>query len=129
MERDVQISLRSRKSVHGKDFPKSELCKIGYRSWFLPHDRYYHGVAILVHQDFLSRCNLPMPEMLDCELPGDDRNESRFLTVGIGKLWVSSVYAPFSPTIEHRVAWLNRLRDHVSSGGYLHHDSLLCAAT
>ena len=28
--------------------------------------------------------------------------------------------------IEHRVAWLNRLRDHISTGGYLDHDSLLC---
>ena len=55
--------------------------------------------------------------------------ESRFLTVRIGKLWVSSVYAPFSPvspTNEHRVAWLNRLRDHIRDRGYSSRDSLLC---
>ena len=51
----------------------------------------------------------------------------------IGGVRVSSVYAPFGPrklgkqdAIERRVAWLNRLREHVRDKGYHRRDSLLC---
>lgn len=47
-------------------------------------------------------------------------NESRFLTVHIGGLWLSSVYAPYGPkcltkrgAIKRRIAWLKRLRDNI----------------
>ena len=104
-----------------EDFPTTEFCDIGYTSKLLgKRNRSDLGVAIL-------SCNsLPSPEMVP--VPDQDV-ESRFLTVKIGELWVSSVYAPFSPVSpmnEHRVAWLNRLRNHVSTGDYLHHESLLC---
>ena len=56
------------------------------------------------------------------------------MTVSIGDLWVSSVYVPFDEhglkrkesAIERRVAWLNRLRDHVYNEGYHGRDSVLC---
>ena len=101
-----------------EDFPTSELRNIGYTSKLLgKRNRSDLGVAIL-------SCNsLPPPEMVP--VPNQDV-ESRFLTVRIGKLWVSSVYAPFGPTNEHRVAWLNRLRDHVRDRGYYSRDGLLC---
>ena len=108
-------------------FPTEAFFKIGYENWFLDHNRNWLGVAILARRDFLSRHNLPSPKVLDCELPDDDPIQSRFLTVSIGNLWVSSVYAPYGPkkkklgkqgAIERRIAWLNRLRDHVRSRGY-----------
>ena len=60
--------------------------------------------------------------------------ESRSLTVKLGGLWVSSVYAPYNPdgleskqeVIDRRVQWLNRLRDHVHQEGYARRDSVLC---
>ena len=104
-----------------EDFPTTKLCNIGYTSELLgKRNRSDLGVAIL------SCNNLPPPEMVP--VPNQDV-ESRFLTVRIGKLWVSSVYAPFSPvspTNEHRVAWLKRLRDHVRDRDYSSRDSLLC---
>ena len=113
--------------IGSKDpFPSEVLCKIGYESWFLDHTKNYLGVAVLARRDFLSHRDEP-PKVRDCELPGDDQNESRFLTVSIGNLWLSSVYAPYGPmrkslgrrgAIERRVAWLKRLRNHVSSEGH-----------
>ena len=103
---------------------------IRYEGWFLYHEKHYLGVAILADHDFLSGHDPSLPKVLDCELPGDDEyeslfpNEARFLIVSIGNLSISSVYAPYGPqplgerrAIERRVAWLNRLRDHVRSKG------------
>lgn len=105
-------------------FPEDALCKSGYESWFLDHDRYYRGVAVLVQHDFLSRHDLPSPKVRDCELWGDDRNESRFLTLSIGNLSISSVYAPYDQ--KARVPWLNGLRNHVDKEGYAQLNTLLC---
>ena len=113
----------------GSKFPKKEnLLEIGYEGAFLPSPRWYLGVAILCHRDLLKK-----PEVRICQLAGAEQDGPRFLTVDIGGLWVSSVYAPYGPegrgkrrVIERRVAWLNRLRDHVSSEGYNRRDSLLC---
>ena len=103
------------------------LRKVGYDGWYLNHKENYLGVAILVHHDFLSRHDLLPPEVLDRELPGDDRNESRFLTVSIGDISVSSIYVPYprsliGPTVE----WLNLLRDHVDKRAYACRSSVLC---
>ena len=110
-----------------RDFPSNALRRIDYESRFLgkrsPSDL---GVAILSHR------NLPRPEVQTCELPGTEQQESRFLTVTIGDLWVSSVYAPFNPeglkrkqeVVDRRVQWLSRLRDHVYDRDYAHRDSL-----
>ncbi len=103
-----------------KHFPAQELGNLKYESTFLPSPRDYLGVAILSHR------NLPLPEVLFCDLPDDHQPESRFLTVNIGGLWVSSVYAPYGPTINHRVEWLHRLRKHVYHLSYAHRASLLC---
>ena len=110
----------------GEPSPEEELRKVGYEGWFLHHDENHLGVAILAHRDFLNRHDLSPSKVLYPELPDVDineprfPNESRFLTVSIGHLWISSVYAPYGPSslrkweaIERRVAWLNRLRDNV----------------
>lgn len=120
----------------GEPSLEEDLRSIRYEGWFRHHKKNYLGVAILARQDFLSGHDLP-PTVLDRELPGDDEyearfpNQSRFLTVSIGNLWISSVYAPFGPqplgqrkAIERRVAWLNRLRDHVR--GKDHDRWMLC---
>ena len=101
-------------------FPAEQLGDLGYESTFLSSPRDYLGVAIL------SRRDSQLPEALFCDLPDDHQPESRFLTVSLGSLWVSSIYAPYSPTIRHRVEWLHRLRKHVYHKGYSHRASLLC---
>ena len=116
---------------------ENELRKIGYEGRFRYHNRNYLGVAILIHRSFLKRRGLSPSEVLYPELPDADineprfPNESRFLTVSIGNLWVSSVYAPYGPerlgergAIERRIAWLNRLRDNIRVAGNQHW--LLC---
>lgn len=121
----------------GEPSLEEDLRDIHYEGWFRYHEKNHLGVAILADLDFVRGHGLPPPKMLDCELPGDDEyesrfpNEARFLTVSIGHLWISSVYAPFGPkclgeprAIERRVAWLNRLRDHVR--GEDHDRWLLC---
>ena len=109
-------------------FPKKALHEIGYESTCPGGPRPYLGVAVLSHRD------LPQPEVVDCGLPDATEGESRFLTVSIGSLWVSSVYVPFRPegrrrkpeVIYRRVRWLNRLREHIHDKGYNRRDTLLC---
>ena len=121
----------------GEPCSEEELRKIGYESWFLPHSKNYLGVAVLAHHKFLNRRSLSPSEVAYPELPDANinepqfPNESRFLTVCIGSLWISSVYAPWGPkrlgkqgAIERRVAWLNRLRDNVRVAG--HNRWMLC---
>ena len=105
---------------------EEELCNVGYKGWYLDHKEDYRGVGILAHRDFLSRPSLSLPNELDRELPDDDQNESRFLTVRIGDLLVSSIYVPWHDKISPRVDWLDCLRDHVEAEGYAQRKSLLC---
>ena len=98
-----------------------------YEGWYLDHDENYLGVAILAHHEFLGRHDTPPPEVLDRELPFDDRNQSRFLTVGMDDLSVSSIYAPNpSPRIGPTVEWLNLLREHLDKRPYACPSSVLC---
>ena len=111
-------------------FPAEALGDLGYEGWPLwKRDASDRGVAVLSRR----RRGLSQPKVLCCELPGGEQPESRFLTVEIGGLWVSSVYAPYGPkelskkeAIERRVEWLNRLRRHVHDKGYADRASLLC---
>lgn len=114
-----------------KDFPTAGLRNLGYESSFLGRrSRSDLGVAVLTDS------RRWRPEVLVSQLPGIAQPESRFLTVNIGGIWVSSVYAPYNPegwkrdqahkAIQQRVAWLNRLRDHVEDLGYHSRYSLLC---
>lgn len=115
------------KTGHKKHFPDRELREIGYESCCPGGPRPYLGVAVLSK-------DLPQPEVVDCGLPDAAEGESRFLTVSIGRLWVSSVYVPFRPegrrrkpeVICRRVRWLNRLREHVRNKGYDRRDTVLC---
>ena len=126
---DAQTSSRSRIQKTGlkEHFPTKDLRKIGYESKYLGGLRSYLAVAKFSHRKF------PPPEVLVCDFLGAE-TESRFLTVKIGDIRVSSVYAPFNAeslkrkqeVIERRVQWLNRLRDHVDKVGYNHRDSVHC---
>ena len=104
-----------------QDFPTKELQDIGYASEFLgKRSRSDLGVAILSQRKLKGRFR---------ELSDAQEKESRFLTVDIGDLRISSVYAPYGPrrrAIECRVAWLHRLRNHISKEDYSQRDSLLC---
>ena len=121
-----------------QDLPEESLGDLGYESWPLWRtDESDLGVAVLSQR----RRSRSQPKVLCCELPGGQQRESRFLTVEVGDLWVSSVYAPYGPkygpkhgpkklgkkeAIERRVEWLNRLRRHVHEKGYADRLSLLC---
>lgn len=115
--------------------PDQNLRALGYDLSALPwRSGSDAGVAVLTRE------GLGQHEACVRQLPGAASDESRFLTVRVGDLWVSSVYAPYgSPpcdepismplhkrAIDTRVAWLNRLRDHVEKEGYRTRDALLC---
>ena len=108
-----------------KDFPREALRDLGYESSCLPKcSRSDLGVAILSRKN---QGKVPAPV-----LPGVEE-ESRFLTVDIDGLWVSSVYAPYGnpqkwgkAAIDRRVTWLERLRNHVHRENYASRDSVLC---
>ena len=110
----------------GEPIHEAELSTVGYKGWYLYHQENYRGVAILVNHTFLGHHGLSPPEELDRELPCDDRKESRFLTVGVGNLIVSSIYAPYPRTIAPTLAWLNLLREHVDLRAYACQSSVLC---
>lgn len=114
-------------------FPERALSEIGYETCCPGGPEHYLGVAVLSHRD------LPPPETVDCGLPNATEGESRFLTVSIGSLWVSSVYVPYKVYVPYepeglrrpdvicrRVRWLNHLREHILDKGYDRRDTVLC---
>lgn len=116
-------------SVSETAFPTRALEEIGYYSAaFGPICRWDYGVAVL------SRQELPKPEVRFRGLPDPEANEARLLTVDIGEVRFSSVYAPYGnprkygneKAIDTRVAWLECLRAHVREEGYDQRPSLLC---
>ena len=111
------------------EFPRSALREIGYRSAaYGPICGEDFGVAVL------SRRDLPAAEVRFQGLPCPEASGARLLTVDIGRLRFSSIYAPFGNprkygkkrAIERRVAWLRCLRAHVCEEGYGERQSLLC---
>ncbi len=99
-------------------FPKEALHQAGYESVFYSRDGEFQngwGVAVL------SRKTLPKPQIVQIGLPRQQDRDARFLTVGVGDLTFSSVYAPYgNPTtdgvdgaIQCKIAWMQRLREHV----------------
>ena len=116
-------------SVSEAAFPTRVLEENGYHSAaFGPTGRTDYGVAVL------SRQELPKPVIRFRGLPCPEANGARLLTVDIGEIRFSSVYAPYGnprkygneQAIERRVAWLRRLREHVQKEGYARQPSLLC---
>ena len=116
----------------GSHFPSIEdFRKIDYECKSIDSSHPYLGVAVLSHRDFRKK-----PEEYACDLPSIEEESrfltARFLTVSIGDLWVSSVYAPYGPkswgkrAIKQRVTWLNHLRKHVCNEGYSHRKNVLC---
>ncbi len=114
------------KTGPSEPYHEEALRKIGYEGWYLGNKENYRGVAILANLDHLGRHVSSPQSVLDRELPDDDRNESRFLTVRIGDVLVSSIYAPYSSQIRTTADWLNRLGNHVDEQAYVHRNSLLC---
>ena len=74
-----------------KNFPTEALDDLGYDSRIVSGRRHYLGVAVLSRR----RRGLSQPKALCCELPGGEQRESRFLTVEVDGLWVSSIYGPY----------------------------------
>ena len=116
-------------SVSEAAFPTQALEDSGYHSAaFGPICQSDYGVAVL------SRRELPKPEVRFRGLPDPEANEARLLTVDIGEVRFSSVYAPYGnprkygneKAIDTRVAWLECLRAHVREEGYAQRPSLLC---
>lgn len=116
-------------SVSEAAFPTQALEDSGYHSAaFGPICQSDYGVAVL------SRRELPKPEVRFRGLPCPEANGARLLTVDIGEIRFSSVYAPYGNPRKHgnekaidtRVAWLRSLRTHLREHGYAERPSLLC---
>ena len=99
-------------------FPRKALQQAGYESAFYTRDgEFKHGWGVAV----LSRKTLPKPRILQEGLPGQEDPGARFLTVAVGDLEFSSVYALYGDpathgddgAIQRKIAWMKRLREHV----------------
>ena len=66
------------------------------------------------------------PEVVQEGLPGQEKFGSRFLTVEVDGLQVSSVYAPYGDDIQRRADWLEALMEHLQSRGAGSRKCLLC---
>ncbi len=128
-DRRPDIVALQKTSVPEAQFPAPELQEIGYHSAaYGPICGEDFGVAVL------SRRELPAVEVRFQGLPCPEASGARLLTVDIGRLRFSSLYAPFGNprkygrerAIERRVAWLRCLRAHVCEEGYGERQSLLC---
>lgn len=128
-ERKPDIVALQKISAPESEFPALALEGIGYHSAaFGPICRTDYGVAVL------SRRELPEPVVRFRGLPCPEANGARLLTVDIGRIRFSSIYAPYGnpgkygneQAIERRVAWLRCLRTHVREQGYAGRQSLLC---
>ncbi|MDE0394652.1 MAG: exodeoxyribonuclease III [Gammaproteobacteria bacterium] len=129
VERKPYIVALQKISVSEAAFPTRVLEENGYHSAaFGPTGRTDYGVAVL------SRRELPKPVIRFRGLPCPEANGARLLTVDIGEMRFSSIYAPYGnprkhgneKAIERRVAWLRRLREHVEKEAYAQRQSLLC---
>lgn len=110
--------------VKEERFPADALCRVGYRSYPLRRQSLY-GVALLARDD------LPVPDTLERGLPGGDGRDDRLLTVRVGDLVVSSVYAPYAVrgkdgALAYKVAWLDRLIAHLQEQRAGSDRSVLC---
>lgn len=99
-------------------FPRGTLREAGYESIHFSQDGEFRngwGVAVL------STTTLPKPEILQMGLPSQEDRDARFLTVGVGELEISSVYAPYGDPRRHgvdgairrKLRWMQLLREHV----------------
>ena len=110
-----------------RNFPTKKLRDLKYNNicldWKCASDP---GVAILSH------FKLRPPKDCVRQLRGASREESRFLSVQVGRLKVCSVYAPYlgylepEVAIKERIAWMTRLRKHIYGEGYHRCDTILC---
>ena len=128
-ERKPDIVALQKISVSEAAFPTQPLEEIGYHSAaYGPQCGEDFGVAVL------SRRELPKPEVRFRGLDCPEASGARLLTVDIGQMRFSSIYAPYGNprkdgpegAIRRRVAWLRRLRSHVREQGYVGRQSLLC---
>ena len=91
-------------------FPALEFEALGYRSVAVGQ-KSYNGVAILSDQDIAVECE---------RLPGDKKDEqARYLEVRTQDLRIASIYLPNgnppdTDKFTYKLAWMERLRDHVA---------------
>ena len=99
-------------------FPEEALRQAGYESVAHARDGQFRngwGVAVLV------RTTLPKPKVLQLGLPGQRDPGARFVTVAVGALEFSSVYAVygnpdangFEGAMERKIAWMEQLQEHL----------------
>lgn len=100
-------------------FPEDALRQAGYESVVHVREGEFRngwGVAVLVRE------TLPKPKLLQVGLPGQTDPGARFVTVAVGDLEFSSVYAVygnpdvngFEGALELKIEWMEQLREHVA---------------
>lgn len=111
-------------------FPKEALRQAGYESVVHARDGEFRngwGVAVLV------RKTLPKPKVLQVGLPGQRDPGARFVTVAVGDLEFSSVYAVygnpavngFEGALERKIEWMEQLHAHVGERSNLSGECVL----
>lgn len=99
-------------------FPEDALRQAGYESVAYSRDGEFRngwGVAVLVRE------TLPKPKVLQMGLPSQQDRGARFVTVAVGDLEFSSVYAVygnpavnrFEGALERKIEWMKQLREHL----------------
>ena len=107
---------------HHKKSPKQSIEDAGYHVKEHLADDQWGSVAILIRRDWIRDGS--GPKVWQTGLPGRE-TEGRLLTVDVGELRISSVYAPAAPhgdknkdqirrSIKSKVEWLDDLAKHVA---------------
>lgn len=111
------VALQKTFAATGR-FPEDALRQAGYESVVHARDGEFQngwGVAVLVRQ------TLPKPKVLRVGLPGQTEPGARFVTVAVGDLEFSSVYAVygnpavngFEGALARKTEWMKQLHEHV----------------
>ena len=119
---------------HHKKFPKQSIKDAGYHVKEHLADDQWGSVAILIRRDWIR--DRSGPKVRQTGLPGRE-TEGRLLTVDVGELRISSVYAPAAPhgdknkdqirrSIKSKVEWLDDLAKHVADQHDRPKSTLLC---
>ena len=104
------------------DFPKKELESAGHKDYAIPRYERWGGVAILSRHK---------ARVVQDGLSGQEKLGSRFLTVEVNGLKISSVYAPYGDKANHTqvergIGWLDALIDHVGRRVFDGQQCVLC---
>ena len=111
-ERKPDVACLQELKADQKNFPETELAKAGYRAVW-QGQRTWNGVAILARG--------VEPVLTRRTLPGDASDtQARYIEAAVNGVLIACIYAPNGnpqpgPKFDYKLAWLERLRLHVTA--------------